>query len=69
MNVISIVSMPCVSVICDKCGYGFDEVHATPSTYMSILKNEGWTGTYRKCYCPNCSKIIATSVETKEVTK
>ena len=60
-----VAAMPCVSVRCDRCGYGFDECYATPATYMTILKENGWTGTYRKCYCPNCSILIRNKEDNK----
>ena len=41
-----VLNMPYVSVRCDKCGYGFDELYANPITYMLILKENRWTGTY-----------------------
>ena len=36
-----IVSMLCVSVRCDRCGYGFDECYARPKFYFSVLKENG----------------------------
>lgn len=48
-----------VSVRCDGCGKGWDDFYSTSriAEYMQSLKSsEGWTGTYRKCYCPECSK-------------
>ena len=60
-----VLNMPCVSVRCDKYGYGFDECYATPATYMTILKENGWTGTYRKCYCLDCNKLNEIQKEKK----
>ena len=51
-----VVSLPCVSVTCDGCGYGYDEIGTNPRAYMEALRYVGWTGTYRKCYCPECSR-------------
>ena len=51
-----IKAMPCVSIRCDCCGRGHDEVYSTPAAEMEHLKLYGWTGTYRKCFCPVCSK-------------
>ena len=25
---------------------------------MHILKENGWEGTYRKCYCPKCAQLM-----------
>lgn len=33
------------------------EIGATPVETVKTLKLEGWTGTYQKCYCPECSKL------------
>lgn len=44
-----------VSVTCDGCGTGYDEIGTSPQREMESLKEWGWTGTYRKCYCPKCS--------------
>lgn len=52
----SIKTMPCVSITCDGCGYGYDEMHTTPVQEIEVLKRLGWTGTYKKCFCPECSK-------------
>lgn len=51
-----IKAMPCVSIRCDGCGSGHDEMYSTPAAEMENLKLYGWTGTYRKCFCPVCSK-------------
>ena len=51
-----ISAMPCVSIRCDGCGRGHDEEYTTPKQEMENLKVYGWTGTYKKCYCPVCSK-------------
>ena len=53
-----VVSIPCVSVRCDKCGYSFDELYAYPKSYMEYLKEAGWAGSYRKCYCPKCNEEL-----------
>lgn len=46
-----------VSVRCDGCGNGWDDIcSCRVAEYMESLKSEGWAGTYRKCYCPECSK-------------
>lgn len=48
-----------VSVRCDGCGKGWDDLYSCRvAEYMESLKLEGWTGTYRKCYCPECSKAV-----------
>ena len=54
----SIKFMPCVSVRCNKCDCGYDEFYTTPKEEMEILKQQGWTGTYKKCFCPKCSQEI-----------
>ena len=51
-----IKAMPCVSIRCDGCGRGHDEIYTTPKSEMENLKLYGWTGTYKKCFCPVCSK-------------
>lgn len=51
-----IKAMLCVSIRCDGCGCGHDEIYSTPKEEMEKLRLFGWTGTYRKCYCPVCSK-------------
>ena len=53
-----VLSMLCVSVTCDGCGYSFDECDQQPTQYIRILKEYGWEGTYRKCYCPKCAQLI-----------
>ena len=53
-----IKAMPCVAITCDMCGKGHDELWTTPKQEMKNLKNFGWTGTYKKCFCPDCSKKI-----------
>lgn len=50
--------MPCVSISCDNCGFGYDECHTSPKLEMENLKKQGWTGTYKKCFCPKCSQRI-----------
>lgn len=45
-----------VTVECDECGYNYDEVGLTPAEEMEEARKYGWTGTYRKCWCPDCSK-------------
>ena len=45
-----------VTVECDECGYNFDEVDVTPTEEMEEVRKYGWTGTHRKCWCPDCSK-------------
>lgn len=50
-----ISAMPCVSIRCDGCGRGHDEIFTTPKAEMENLKLYGWTGTYKKCFCPVCS--------------
>lgn len=45
-----------VSITCDGCGTGYDEIGTSPQREMEYLKAWGWTGTYRKCYCLECSK-------------
>lgn len=50
-----IKAMPCVSIRCDGCGKGHDEMYTTPKWEMENLRRYGWTGTYKKCYCPECS--------------
>ena len=32
-----------------------DEIYTTPAAEMENLKLYGWTGTYKKCFCPVCS--------------
>lgn len=44
-----------VSVTCDKCGISFDEIDKNVLDTMEELRIEGWSGTYRKCYCPECT--------------
>lgn len=51
-----IKAMPCVSIRCDGCGRGHDEMFTTPKKEIENLKLYGWTGTYKKCFCPVCSK-------------
>lgn len=53
-----VLSIPYVSVRCDKCGYIFDEFYADPKSYMTYLKKAGWIGSYKKCYCPKCSEEV-----------
>lgn len=48
--------MQCISVRCDGCGHSYDEMHTTPKLEMDYLKKHGWTGTYKKYYCPICSE-------------
>lgn len=44
-----------VSIRCDMCKRGHDEIDITPKEAMEMLKLCGWTGTYKKCFCPVCS--------------
>ena len=50
-----ISAMPCVAIRCDGCGRGHDEIFTPPKAEMENLKLYGWTGTYKKCFCPVCS--------------
>lgn len=43
------------SVTCDGCGTGFDEIMYHSREEMISLRNDGWTGTIKKCFCPECS--------------
>ena len=53
------IKMICaVTVECDECGYNYDEVDVTPAEEMEEVRKYGWTGTYRKCWCPDCSKRL-----------
>lgn len=45
-----------VTVECDDCGFSFDEFDVTPAEEMEQVRKYGGTGTYRKCWCPDCSK-------------
>ena len=45
-----------VTVECDDCGFHFDEFDVTPAEEMEQVRKYGWTGTHRKCWCPDCSK-------------
>ena len=45
-----------VTVECDDCGYTYDELDVTPTEEMEQARKYGWTGTHRKCWCPDCSK-------------
>ena len=45
-----------VTVECDDCGYAFEEFDVTPAEEMEQVRKHGWTGTHRKCWCPDCSK-------------
>lgn len=45
-----------VTIRCDGCGEGHDEIGVTPKYAMDDMKAAGWTGNYRKCFCPECSK-------------
>lgn len=58
-----IQAMPCVSITCDGCRRGHDEIWTTPRKEMEHLKLFGWTGTYKKCYCPVCSSGLKTEVQ------
>lgn len=48
--------VPCTSIRCDGCGCGYDEVYVLPKDEVKHLKRAGWTGTYKKCFCPTCSR-------------
>lgn len=50
-----------VTIRCDACGEGYDEIDITPKYAMDDLKASGWTGNYRKCFCPECSRQRVTS--------
>lgn len=45
-----------VTIRCDGCGEGHDEIGITPKYAMDDLKAAGWTGNYRRCFCPECSR-------------
>ena len=44
-----------ISVNCDGCDAGYDEMGNSAAEEFNKLKELGWTGTIRKCYCPICS--------------
>ena len=43
-----------ISVVCDGCGDGYDDIGGTVKQEIETLLKHGWTGTYRKCFCPSC---------------
>lgn len=45
-----------LSIRCDDCGQGYDALDGSIKEEMKVLLNNGWTGTHRKCYCPECSR-------------
>lgn len=49
-----------VKVTCDNegCNISFTVKETTPEEELQALKNEGWVGTYRRCFCPECAKIL-----------
>lgn len=51
-----IKSIPCVCVQCDGCGIEYHDIYTTPIEKTENLKLNGWTGTYKKLFCPRCSQ-------------
>ena len=46
-----------ISIRCDRCDAGEDILDwSSVPEIMEQLKADGWTGTYRKCFCPKCSR-------------
>lgn len=52
-----------LSITCDGCGTGYDAVDGSAKDEMQALRDNGWTGTYRKCFCPECSKRMDSEEE------
>lgn len=46
-----------ISIRCDICDAGEDllDGYSVQETWLAF-KEIGWTGTIRKCYCPECSR-------------